>query len=114
MLKALNNMWRSISYTGIRYANSEREKKEIVDLNRGLFVFLTIQCACLVSHIVNGLQRSALMTAVFVAGLLLIRFLIAQGKVNTAKISSILLINYNTLSMSIFLGPATHVIDFLL
>ncbi len=107
-------MWRSISYTGIRYANSEREKKEIVDLNRGLFVFLTIQSACLVSHIVNGLQRSALMTAVFVAGLLLIRFLIAQGKVNTAKISSILLINYNTLSMAIFLGPATHVIDFLL
>jgi signal transduction histidine kinase len=111
---ALNTLWGYISNTGTRFAQCERERKEIIDLNRGLFAFLIIQLLSLVSHIINGLERSILMTSVFIVGLILIRFLIWQGKVNTAKISSIILINYNTVTMAIFLGPQTHVIDFLL
>lgn len=90
------------------------ERRELVDLNRGLIVLLLIQILSLVSHISNGLERSALMTSIFVLGLLLIRFLVWKGHVNVGKISAIVLINYNTVSMAVFLGEHTHVIDFLL
>lgn len=110
----MSKLWNSITRTGIRYAQTEVEKRELVDLNTGLIVLLVIQGASLTTHIMNGLERSAIMTSVFIAGLFLVRLLIWKGHVNTAKISSIMLINYNTISMAIFLGPQTHVIDFLL
>jgi len=114
MFSFFTNLWRMISYTGIRFAHTEREKRELIDLNRGLIILLLIQVLSLASHIANGLHRSALMTVVFIAGLALIRLLVWKGHVNIAKISSITLINYNTVSMAVFLGEHTHVIDFLL
>ncbi len=114
MLRTLTNMWRFISEAGVHFAHTGRERKEILDLNRGLFAFLLIQSIALTSYLVSGLQRSAVMTAIFIAGLLLLRMLIARGQVNTAKISSLILINYNTIAMAVFLGPGTHVIDFLI
>lgn len=114
MFSPFKNLWRVISNTGIRFAQTEREKRELVDLNRGLVVLLLIQALSLAGHLINGLERSAIMTSVFIAGLLLIRLLIWQGHVNVAKISAITLINYNTISMAVFLGEQTHIIDFLL
>jgi len=92
MLSFFSNLWRMISYTGIRFAHTEREKRELIDLNRGLVILLLIQVLSLASHIANGLHRSALMTMVFIAGLALIRLLVWKGHVNIAKISSITLI----------------------
>ncbi len=108
------NLWNVLSRTGIKYAQTDREKRELIDLNRGLVILLSIQTLSLTSHLINGLHRSALMTAVFITGLLLIRLLIWKGHVNVAKISGIVLINYNTISMAVFLGDHTHIIDFLL
>ncbi|HLP19591.1 MAG TPA: ATP-binding protein [Chitinophagales bacterium] len=114
MFSAFTHIWNLISRTGIRFAQTDRDRREIIDLNRGLFVLLVIQCCSLAMHLINGLQRSAAMTLIFVIGLLLIRILVWRGQVNTAKISSIVLINYNTISMAVFLGVHTHIIDFLL
>jgi len=114
MFSSLSIFWRYLSNNGIRFAETDRERREVVDLNRGLIILLLLQTVSLVSHISNGLERSAIMTSVFIAGLFLIRSLIWQGHINAAKISAIVLINYNTVSMAVFLGEHTHVIDFLL
>ncbi len=114
MSAALARLWTLISHTGISHARTERERREIIDLNKGLFLLLLIQVFSFASHLANGLQRSALMTGVFVAGLFMLRILLWKGHVNAAKIASIILINYNTITMAVFLGPQTRVIDFLL
>lgn len=114
MFSAITNLWTFISHTGVQHARSEREKREIIDLNKGLCLLLLIQFFSLVSHLANGLHRSALMTSVFIAGLFMLRVLLWKGHVNVAKITSIILINYNTITMAVFLGPQTRVIDFLL
>jgi signal transduction histidine kinase len=106
--------WKNMSEAGTTFAVSKREKRSIVLLNRAWFIIMSIQCLCLTSHIIDGLQRSAIMTAFYIAGLSTVHIFMRLGKVNTAKITAILVININTALMAVFLGPGTHVIDFLL
>jgi PAS domain S-box-containing protein len=114
MFAALTRLWTLVSHTGISHARTERERREIIDLNKGLCLLLLIQLFSFTTHLANGLHRSALMTGVFIAGLFMLRILLWKGHVNAAKIASIILINYNTVTMAVFLGPQTRVIDFLL
>lgn len=92
----------------------QRERNTIVLLNRAWLIIFVLQSACLVSHIVNGLHRSAFMTGLYVLGLAFVHVLMRQGKANAAKITAILVINFNTWAMSYLLGEHTHIIDFLL
>ncbi len=114
MLSPLSILWNRISNTGIVNAKSEREGKDIILLNRTWIVLMLTQVVCLVSHLINGLERSAFMTAAFIAGLSVIHFYIKNGKINSAKIAAIAVINANTVVMGIFFGVQSHVIDFLL
>ena len=114
MFPQLSLLWNRISSTGIAYAGNERERKDIILLNRTWIVLMLTQVACLVSHLINGLERSAYMTAAFLAGLSVIHFYIKTGKVNSAKIAAIAVINVNTVVMGFFFGVQSHVIDFLL
>lgn len=99
---------------GAEYAQTKREQNTIVLLNKAWFILIVLQISCLVSHILNGLHRTAAMTALYVLGLSLIHFFMRKGKINTAKIWAILVVNANTLAMAYLLGEHTHVIDFLL
>lgn len=114
MLALLKSLWNRISYTGISYAASARERRDVVLLNRTWLVLMLTQVACLISHVANGLGRSAYMTAAFIAGLSVVHFYIKTGKINSAKIAAIAVININTVVMGIFFGVQSHVIDFLL
>src|ERR1700722_9136483 len=114
MVQFLRDRWRVISYSGTEYAKTSLETKDIVLLNRSWVVLMMTQTACFISHIINGLQRSAWMTAFFIAGLFIIQIFIRIGRVNSAKISAIAVINVNTVLMGIFFGIQSHVIDFLL
>jgi signal transduction histidine kinase len=114
MFSPFSHLWNRISNTGIAHAQTERERKDVVLLNRTWLVLMLTQVACLVSHLINGLERSAFMTAAFIAGLSVIHFYIRNGKINPAKIAAIAVINANTVVMGIFFGVQSHVIDFLL
>lgn len=103
-----------MSHAGIATAHSKREKSTIVLLNRAWFIVMVVQVSCLVSHIINGLERSAIMTGVYVLGLLSVHILMRLGNVNAAKITAIVVINANTLAMAYLLGEHTQIINFLL
>ncbi len=94
--------------------HTKREKKGIMFLNRAWLVLVIIQCLCLVSHIINGLTTTALMTAAYIAALSSVHVLMRRNKVNAAKIAAMAIINANTALMAVFLGAQTRVIDFLL
>src|ERR1043165_4565867 len=113
MFSFLTPTWNAISRNGIGHAKTESERRELIDLNRGLAILLLIQALSFVSHIINGPERSAWITGIFIVGLMLIRLLLLKGHMNMAKMSGIVLINYNTVSMAVFLGEHTHIIDFL-
>lgn len=106
--------WNSISNTGTFAAQSERERKDIVILNRAWIILIVIQTACLCSHLYNHLYSTALLTGIFIGGLFGVHTLLHMGRINAAKITAITVINYNSVVMGIFLGPQTHIIDFLL
>lgn len=106
--------WNYISDAGIDTVETLREKRDVKLLNRGWFILLVIQSGCLISHLINGLLSTALLTGIFVIGLLAIRWLVRLGKINVAKITAISVINSNTVMMGVFMGSHTHVIDFLL
>jgi signal transduction histidine kinase len=106
--------WDSLSCTGVSYATTEREKKEVILINRSWFILVLIQVGCLVAHIVRGLERSALLTAGFIAALFAVRIFLHYGRINAAKIAAIAVININTVIMAVFMGIHTNLIDFLL
>jgi len=90
------------------------QRKSVVVLNRGWFFLVCIQSLSLLSHIVNQDYRSAVLTVIFIGGLMVVHWFLSEGKINTAKIIALTIINYNSLVMAIFLGKHTHIIDFLL
>ena len=114
MGSVLRHFWDRLSSTGVVYARNEREKREVVLLNRTWFVIVMIQVACLVAHIVRGLERSAILTAGFIAALFIVHFYLRAGRINSAKIAAIAVININTIIMAVFFGVHTGLIDFLL
>lgn len=114
MLSVFVRLWDIVSSAGSGAVNTEREKRELRLLNRGLLLLVIIQSCCLISHLSNQLYRSAFLTAIFVSGLVMVHLLIRINKTNVAKISAILVINWNSFFMAIFLGAHTHVADFLL
>ncbi len=114
MPTTLKKIWNYVSLTGTVYARNERERKDIIALNRAWTILMVTQLGCLVSHIINGLERSAYMTAIFIIGLCIIHIYTRQGRINAAKISAIAVININTVVMGVFFGVSTNVIDFLL
>lgn len=114
MLKVFVKFWNHISEAGINAVETPREKRDVRLLNRGWFILLCIQSGCLVAHLLHGLYSTAFLTGIFVIGLLSIRVLLRLGKINVAKITAIGVINWNTITMAIFMGAQTHVIDFLL
>jgi len=114
MLTILSRFWKSVSYAGVSPNADKREVKGILVLNRAWLILITVQTVCLVGHIINGLHRSALLTAFYVLGLIGIHWFMRHGYINKAKIYAIGVINFNTLLMAYLLGPHTHVINFLL
>lgn len=103
-----------MSLAGTDRTTTKRERNTVVLLNRAWFIILILQVSCLTSHLVNGLHRSAFMTALYVAGLCFVHVLMRTGRINSAKITAILVINLNTWAMAYLLGKHTHIIDFLL
>lgn len=114
MFNPLTSLWQAVSAAGTHQAVTQRERNTIVLLNRAWLIIFVLQSSCLVSHVINGLHRSAFMTGLYVLGLAFVHVLMRRGKANTAKITAILVINFNTWAMSYLLGEHTHIIDFLL
>lgn len=114
MFTPLTSLWNTISVAGTGNASTRRERDTIVLLNRAWLIIFLLQVSCLGSHIINGLHRSAFMTGLYVLGLAFVHVLMRRGKANAAKITAILVINFNTWAMSYLLGEHTHIIDFLL
>jgi hypothetical protein len=110
----ITRYWHWMSSAGIEQAQTKREENTIVLLNRAWFIIMFLQVSCLISHLLNGLERSAVMTGIYVLGLSSIHILMRAGKVNSAKITAIVVINANTLAMAYLLGEHTHIINFLL
>ncbi len=99
---------------GTNSVSSKREKRNIIAINRAWLILFVVQAASLVSHIANHIHRSAALTFLYILGLCLVHWCMRRGKINTAKILAIGIINYNTVLMAIFLGEQTHIVDFLL
>ena len=114
MIRFLHNIWNDVSRAGLSNGQSKRERNSIVLLNRAWLVLISIQCYCMVMHLVNGILLSAAMTSLFVISLLAVHFLMQMGRVNAGKILAIIAINFNTALMAVFMGEQTHLIDFLL
>lgn len=106
--------WNSVSKAGINPTTDKREVQGIMVLNRAWLILITIQIACLILYIDIGLQRSALLTGMYILALCGIHILMRYKQVNKAKVYAIGVINLNTLLMAYLLGPQTHIINFLL
>ncbi len=114
MFPFVTSLWNYISMAGTETAHTKREENIIVQLNRAWLFLVVIQLGSLISHILHGSHRTAVMTGLYLLGLALVHVLIQKGKVNAGKITAILVINANTLAMAYLLGEHTHIIDFLL
>lgn len=110
----LKRIWDSVSHAGTFAAKSEWERKNIIHINRAWLILMFVQFTSVTSHIVNGLERSAWLTFILILGLAAVHLIIRMGKLDTAKMTCILVINYSMVLMGIFLGSQTHLIDFLL
>lgn len=99
---------------GTDSVSSKREKRNIMAVNRAWFILMMVQVASLVSHVANHIHRSTVLTVLYILGLCLVHWCMRKGKINTAKMLAIVIINYNGVLMGVFLGEQTHIIDFLL
>jgi PAS domain S-box-containing protein len=113
-MQVFKNLWNAVSSAGIETVTTVREKREIRLLNRAWLIMIIIQSICIVSHLSHHLYRTAFLTGAFVVGLLAVHVLMHLQKVNVAKITTIAVINLNSIIMAVFLGAQTHVADFLL
>lgn len=109
----VRKFWDTISNAGVEGALSKRDSKSIVGINRAWLVYVLIQAACLCLHIINGVTVSAVLTGIFIVLLIPVHILMRMGKINAAKITALIVINYNTVLMAIMMGVQTHLIEFL-
>jgi signal transduction histidine kinase len=114
MFPYLKSLWAEVIISGIQSITPEREKREIIVLNKTWAMVMLIQAICLLIHLLTDAYRSGLLTAFYLDGLIVVFVLIRMGHINAGKIGAIVVINFNTIVMSVVLGPETHIIDFLL
>ncbi|MFN8299327.1 MAG: ATP-binding protein [Chitinophagales bacterium] len=114
MISPFSIAYNSIIHAGTESVATEREKRGIRVINRAWLILFLVQSASLLSHLVNHIHRSAMLTIVYMLGLGIVHWFMRRGKINTAKMLAIGVINYNTIIMAVFLGEHTHIIDFLL
>ncbi len=114
MPQFLLKFWWSVSLAGVSTAKTERERKDIILINRAWLLLMVVQLTSVTSHIINGLHRSALLTGVLVLGLVGVHVLIRKNHVNAGKLAAVFVISYSTTLMGVFLGFDTHLIDLLL
>src|SRR5688572_10144907 len=114
MRSYIQGLWAEVIISGIKSRTPEREKREIIILNKTWMIVMLIQAICLLIHLLTDAYRSGLLTAFYLDGLVAVFVLIRLGHINAGKIAAIVVINFNTIVMSVLLGQHTHVIDFLL
>lgn len=111
---SLRNLWNTISMAGTSTAQTEREKKDIMLINRAWLILMVVQTISVTSHVINGLHRSAWLTFILVVELSLVHVLMRRNRVNAAKMTAIFALCNSVVLMGVFLGFHTHLIDLLL